>query len=95
MSGGMAADDTNLCRNVVKTLTSDRYKDKNYLFLLPFDLSQTPGYMDVVEKVMHLSTLSQNLEAFPSFLVSNIGHHGPLLGCVCLMFLVDYFFLPA
>ena len=59
----MAADDANLCRNVVKTLTSDRYKDKNYLFLLPFDLSQTPGYMDVVEKVMDLSTLSQNLEA--------------------------------
>ena len=63
MSGGMSAEDVEICRSAVKTLKSDKYKDKNYLFLEPFDLNQTPGYMDVVEKVMDLSTLSNNLEA--------------------------------
>jgi hypothetical protein len=42
---------------------SERYKDKNYLFLHPFDLSQTPGYTDVVQKLMDLGTLSSNLES--------------------------------
>ena len=63
MSGGMSAEDVDMCRSTLKTLTSDKYKDKNYLFLHPFDLSQTPGYLDVVKKVMDLSTLSKNLEA--------------------------------
>ena len=61
--GGMTVSDVETCRALIKTLTSEKYKDKNYLFLEPFDLSQTPGYMDVVTKVMDLSTLSQNLES--------------------------------
>eukprot|EP00934_Nitzschia_sp_Nitz4_P000287 Nitzschia sp. Nitz4//scaffold113_size70149//60961//64974//NITZ4_005963-RA/size70149-augustus-gene-0.97-mRNA-1//-1//CDS//3329533380//287//frame0 len=60
---GMSAADKDICRQVVAALSSDKYKDKNQLFLYPFDLSQTPGYLDVVTKVMDLSTLSANLEA--------------------------------
>jgi hypothetical protein len=51
--------DLELCRNVVLDL---KKMDKNGLFLNPFDLAETPGYMDVVTKVMDLSTLSKNLE---------------------------------
>ena len=61
--GSMAPNDLEACRNVVKLLTSPKHKNKNHLFLLPFDLAQVPGYMDVVTKVMDLQTLSQNLEA--------------------------------
>lgn len=43
-------------------VTSDKYKDKNYLFLAPFDLSQTPGYLDVVPKLMDIGTLSSRLD---------------------------------
>jgi cell division septation protein DedD len=62
-SGGMPPEVVELCRGVVNTLMSERYKDKNYLFLHPFDLSQTPGYTDVVQKLMDLGTLSSNLES--------------------------------
>jgi hypothetical protein len=63
MSGGMQAEDVDICRNVIETLTAERYKDKNYVFLQPFDLTQTPGYLDVVPKVMDMETLSKNFEA--------------------------------
>ena len=59
----LSEEDLNLLRGVVKTITSERYKDKNYVFLHPFDLSQTPGYLDVVKNTMDLETLSKNLEA--------------------------------
>jgi hypothetical protein len=59
----MNESDTGICRHVVTALTSDKYKDKNFLFLAPFDLSQTPGYLDVVPKLMDLGTLSSNLDA--------------------------------
>jgi len=58
----MNDSDTGICRQVVTALTSDKYKDKNVLFLAPFDLSVTPGYRDVVPKLMDLGTLSSNLE---------------------------------
>lgn len=56
----MIPDDLKLCQTVFQNLKAN---NSNYLFLEPFDLSQTPGYTDVVEKVMDLSTLSKNLEA--------------------------------
>lgn len=59
----MPQSDMEICRQVAKALMSDKYKDKNYLFLHPFDLSQTPGYLDVVTKVMDLNTLYSNLES--------------------------------
>ena len=59
----MNDSDTLTCRHVVTALMSDKYKDKNFLFIAPFDLSQTPGYLDVVPKLMDLATLSSNLES--------------------------------
>ena len=56
----MLPEDLKQCQTVVQNLKAN---GNNYLFLEPFDLSQTPGYTDVVEKVMDLATLSKNLEA--------------------------------
>lgn len=59
----MSPEDTEICRQIAKAISSERYKENNYVFLYPFDLSETPGYMDVVSKLMDLSTLSANLES--------------------------------
>ncbi len=58
----MNPEDAELCRNAVRNLTQEKYSANNLLFLDPFDLKEVPGYMDKVEKVMDLSTLSNNLE---------------------------------
>eukprot|EP00980_Cylindrotheca_fusiformis_P011812 scaffold2816_cov121-Cylindrotheca_fusiformis.AAC.28 len=56
----MTPEDLRHCQNVVKALRKEK---NNYLFLEPFDLTQVPGYTDVVKKVMDISTLSKNLDA--------------------------------
>jgi hypothetical protein len=56
----MSPEDLKHCQNVVKALRKEK---KNYMFLEPFDLTQVPGYTDVVKKVMDISTLSKNLES--------------------------------
>jgi endonuclease III len=58
----MNPKDAQLCRNAVRNLTQGKYAANNHLFLDPFDLKEVPGYMEKVEKVMDLSTLSNNLE---------------------------------
>ena len=58
----MNPEDAELCRNAVRNLTQEKYSANNLLFLDPFDLKEVPGHMDKVEKVMDLSTLSNNLE---------------------------------
>jgi hypothetical protein len=63
MATSMSTEDTEVCRQIAKAVSSERYKENNYVFLYPFDLSETPGYMDVVPKLMDLSTLSANVEA--------------------------------
>lgn len=52
-----------IAEKVILVLQSDKYKSKNYLFLAPFDLSQVPGYLDVVEKPMDLQTVTNQLQA--------------------------------
>jgi hypothetical protein len=56
----MSPEDLKHCQNVVKALRKEK---NNYMFLEPFDLTQVPGYTDVVKKVMDISTLFKNLEA--------------------------------
>lgn len=56
----MLPEDLKHCQNVVKALRKEK---NNYMFLEPFDLTQVPGYSDVVKKPMDISTLSKNLEA--------------------------------
>ena len=52
-----------LARSLLTVLRSDKYKDRNYLFLVPFALNEVPGYLDVVAKPMDLQTVGNNLEA--------------------------------
>ncbi|VEU40194.1 unnamed protein product [Pseudo-nitzschia multistriata] len=58
----MTQQDMDLCKGLIKSLKSGKYSNFNALFLNPFDLSHTPGYLDVCGRVMDLSTLSQNIE---------------------------------
>lgn len=52
-----------LAKSLVAVLRSEKYKDRNYLFLDPFDLTQVPGYLDVVHKPLDLRTVASNLDA--------------------------------
>ena len=58
----MLPQDVEFCRALVKVLKSEKHSKFNTIFLNPFDLSQTPGYLDICGKAMDLSTLSQNIE---------------------------------
>jgi len=58
----MSQQDLELCRGLVKVLRSEKNSKFNALFMNPFDLSHTPGYLDICGRVMDLSTLSHNLE---------------------------------
>jgi endonuclease III len=60
---GMKPGDEQLCRNAITELTSTKNMKVNYIFLEPHNLGDTPGYSEVVQKAMDLSTLSKNLEA--------------------------------
>jgi len=50
-----------LAQQLLSKLVSEKYKSYNYLFLQPFDLSQVPGYLDVVSKPLDLQTVQSNL----------------------------------
>jgi hypothetical protein len=52
-----------IARSLVTTLRSDKYKDRNYLFLAPFDITVVPGYLDVVSKPLDLQTVHSNLDS--------------------------------
>ena len=52
-----------ICNKAVAIFRSDDFRDHNHLFLEKFDLADTPGYMDVVTRVIDLNTLSHNLNA--------------------------------
>lgn len=59
----MSQQDLELCRGLLKVLKSEKNSKFNSLFLFPFDIAHTPGYLDICgPRVMDLSTLSQNLE---------------------------------
>ena len=58
----MTQQDLELCRGLVKVLKSGKNSKFNQMFLNPFDVSHTPGYLDICGRVMDLSTLSHNLE---------------------------------
>lgn len=59
----MSQQDLELCRGLLKVLKSEKNSKFNALFLFPFDIAHTPGYLDICgPRVMDLSTLSQNLE---------------------------------
>jgi hypothetical protein len=54
--------DTEVCKSLLKVLKSGKNSKFNALFLNPFDLKDTPGYLDICGRVMDLSSLSQNIE---------------------------------
>lgn len=54
--------DREVAEKVLRALQSDKYKTKNYLFLLPFDTSQTPGYLETIGKPLDLQSVSNNLQ---------------------------------
>eukprot|EP00536_Pseudo-nitzschia_multiseries_P001274 jgi/Psemu1/180711/e_gw1.16.132.1 len=59
----MTPQEIEACKGLVKGLKSEKYSNFNPLFMNPFDLSHTPGYLDVCDRVMDLSTLSLNIES--------------------------------
>lgn len=59
----LSATDQALAQQLLTNINSDKYKSWNYLFQQPFDLSQTPGYLDVVSKPLDLETVQKNLNA--------------------------------
>ena len=58
----LSSDELEMAQTVLRLLQSVKYKDRNYLFLEPFDVNDVPGYLDVCQKVMDLRTVSQNVE---------------------------------
>mmetsp|Transcript_14231 Transcript_14231/g.39477 ORF Transcript_14231/g.39477 Transcript_14231/m.39477 type:complete len:1298 (-) Transcript_14231:2626-6519(-) len=58
----MKPQEQDIARAVLKNIKGERYKDWNYLFLTPFDLSQVPGYLEIVGKPLDLQTVTQNFE---------------------------------
>jgi hypothetical protein len=58
----MSAEDMEICRRTISILLSPKYKDKSLLFRDPFDLSQVPGYLDICQRQLDISTVSKNLE---------------------------------
>ena len=61
-SSVMTPLDTEVCKSLLKVLKSGKNSKFNALFLNPFDLKDTPGYLDICGRAMDLSTLSQNIE---------------------------------
>lgn len=59
----MDPQDHSKCLQVCKNLKSEKYKKYNQLFLDPFPLESVPGYLDVVDKKLDITTLQNNLEA--------------------------------
>ena len=63
MSSSMTPLDLEVCKGLIKVLRSGKNSKFNALFLNPFDLKDTPGYLDICGRAMDLSTLSHNLES--------------------------------
>jgi hypothetical protein len=59
----LSATEQALAQQLLTNINSEKYKSWNYLFQQPFDLSQTPGYLDVVSKPLDLETVQKNLNA--------------------------------
>ena len=55
--------DLEVCKGLVKVLKSGKNSKFNALFLNPFNLNDTPGYLDICGRAMDLSTLSHNIES--------------------------------
>ena len=55
--------DLEVCKGLVKVLKSGKNSKFNALFLNPFDLKDTPGYLDICGRAMDLSTLSLNIDS--------------------------------
>ncbi|GAX18709.1 hypothetical protein FisN_10Hh077 [Fistulifera solaris] len=51
-----------IAEKVLRNLQSEKYKGKNYLFLQPFDLTQVPGYLDLIPEPLDLQTMSNRLQ---------------------------------
>ena len=51
-----------IAEKVLATVSSAKYKGKNYLFLEPFALDQVPGYLEEVGKPLDLRTIRSNLQ---------------------------------
>lgn len=54
-------NDREVARKVLEVIRSDKYKAKNYLFLAPFDMSQVPGYLELVGQPIDLATIANKL----------------------------------
>lgn len=52
-----------VAEKVLRNLQSEKYKGKNYLFLQPFDLSQVPGYLDLISEPLDMQTVSSRLQS--------------------------------
>ena len=62
----MSPEELEQCRAVLAALrggTSTKQQNDYSIFAFPFDLAETPGYLDVCPKVMDLQTLANSLEA--------------------------------
>ena len=59
----LSGQEQEVAKSLVTIIRSEKYKDRNYLFLEPFDLSQVPGYLDVVPKPLDLRTVANNLDS--------------------------------
>ena len=46
-----------MARTILKNLSSEKYKDRNTLFLKPFDLAEVPGYLELVGEPLDLQTV--------------------------------------
>ncbi len=62
-SNPMTPLDLEVCKGLVKVLKSGKNSKFNALFLNPFDLKDTPGYLDICGRAMDLSTLSLNIDS--------------------------------
>ena len=58
----MNASDLQSCRDSLNVLTSEEYRNKNYLFMVPVDTTYIPGYDAIITRPMDLGTIRKNLE---------------------------------
>lgn len=57
----MNSTDLRICQHVISSISSNRYKSSNLLFLEPVDLTHFPTYTTIVKKPMDLGTIAKNL----------------------------------
>jgi hypothetical protein len=59
----LSATEEALAQKLLTTIRSEKYKSWNYLFQQPFDISQVPGYAEIVGKPLDLETVQASLTA--------------------------------